>query len=65
MGMDSCELSGMQVDLHAEETSTSGCISCPICCEGHLTQRNGVLLCSRGDLRMDLRVEGLTLEDVR
>ncbi|BDA50160.1 hypothetical protein COCOBI_15-2880 [Coccomyxa sp. Obi] len=55
----------MLVDLHAEEASTSGRTACPICCEGHLTQHNGVVLCSRGDLRMDLRVEGLTLEDVR
>lgn len=54
-----------QEDLHAEDTSTSCPIPCPVCRNGHLTEHNGVVLCSSGDLRMDLRVEGLTLDDVR
>ena len=54
-----------QVDLHAEGPSTSGRIPCPVCRNGHLMEHNGVVLCSGCDLRMDLRVEGLTLDDIR
>ncbi|EIE23181.1 hypothetical protein COCSUDRAFT_66205 [Coccomyxa subellipsoidea C-169] len=55
----------MLVDLHAEGPSTSGRIPCPVCRNGHLMEHNGVVLCSGCDLRMDLRVEGLTLDDIR
>ncbi|KAK9903355.1 hypothetical protein WJX75_003678 [Coccomyxa subellipsoidea] len=55
----------MLEDLQAEDTSRSCPIPCPVCRNGHLTEHNGVVLCSSGDLRMDLRVEGLTLDDVR
>lgn len=54
-----------QVDLHAGEAGTSGRIRCPVCRNGCLADRNGVLLCSSCALRMDLRSEGLSLEDVR
>ena len=40
-------------------------VPCPLCREGRLGERHGVVLCSRGDLRLDLRAEGLTLNDVR
>jgi len=55
----------LQVDLHAGEAGTSGRIQCPVCRNGRLADRNGVLLCSSCALRMDLRFEGLSLEDVR
>ena len=45
------------------ETGSRG-VPCPICRVGMLTEHAGVVLCPRGDLRLDLRMEGLTLEDV-
>ena len=45
--------------------SSNGRVLCPVCRAGRLTECQGVVLCARGDLRLDLRTEGLTLDDVR
>ena len=51
--------------LHEERPSSSGGVQCPICRSNDLAERNGVVLCPAGDLRLDLRHEGLTLDHVR
>ena len=47
------------------EEGSSGTVWCPVChCNG-LVERSGVVLCPAGDVRLDLRHEGLTLDHVR
>lgn len=54
-----------QVALHEEAPSSSGGVRCPICRSTDLAERHGIVLCPAGDLRLDLRREGLTLDHVR
>ncbi|CAL5222200.1 g4530 [Coccomyxa viridis] len=53
------------VALHDETPSSSGGVQCPICRSTDLVERHGVVLCPAGDLRLDLRHEGMTLDHVR
>jgi len=41
-------------------------VLCPVCQQRHLSQTDrGVILCPSGDLRLDVSMEGLTLEHLR
>ncbi len=51
--------------MHEESRFSSGGVQCPLCRSHDLVERNGVVLCPAGDLRLDLRNEGLTLDHVR
>ena len=51
--------------MHEEGPSCSGAVACPVCHSDGLVERNGVVLCPAGDVRLDLRHEGLTLDHVR
>lgn len=51
--------------MHEEAQGCSHGVQCPICRNGELVDRNGVVLCPSGDLRLDLRQEGLSLDHVR
>ncbi len=51
--------------LHEEGPSCSSVVACPVCHSSSLIERNGVVLCPAGDVRLDLRHEGLTLDHVR
>ncbi|CAK0786799.1 hypothetical protein CVIRNUC_010013 [Coccomyxa viridis] len=53
------------VAMHEEMPCSSDGVQCPICCRHCLVERNGVVLCPSGDLRLDLRNESLSLEHVR
>ena len=45
--------------------SASQPVLCPFCRQASLVQHHGVILCPRGDLRLDVALEGLGLEDLR
>ena len=51
--------------MHEEGPSCFGAVACPVCHSNGLVERNGVVLCPAGDVRLDLRHEGLTLDHVR
>ena len=51
--------------MHEESHSSSRGVQCPLCRSNDLVERNGIVLCPAGDLRLDLRNEGLTLDHVR
>ena len=51
--------------MHEEMPCSSDGVQCPVCCRHCLVERNGVILCPSGDLRLDLRKESLSLEHVR
>ena len=40
-------------------------VLCPICRQAYLVEHKGVILCPRQDLRLDVALEHLTLEDLR
>lgn len=41
-------------------------VMCPVCQQRHLVQTDrGVILCPSGDLRLDVSIEGLSLEHLR
>lgn len=56
---------GKQVETLGEDASSSGRVLCPICRSASLAELNGVVFCPSGDLRLDLRVESLHMDDVR
>ena len=51
--------------MHEESGISSRGVQCPLCRSHDLVERNGVVLCPAGDLRLDLRNEGLILDHVR
>jgi Replication protein A interacting C-terminal/Replication protein A interacting N-terminal len=40
-------------------------VPCPVCLQANLVEKSGVIACPGGDLLLDLRAEGLSLEHVR
>lgn len=56
--------SHMADEMRASPGGTPAVI-CPICHESGLVQRQGVILCPKRHLRIDIGIEGLGLEDVR
>ncbi|GAB4819118.1 hypothetical protein N2152v2_006164 [Parachlorella kessleri] len=58
-----------QQQAHAGREGGSGAqqpaVLCPICRQAYLVEHQGVILCPRQDLRLDVALERLTLEDLR